>query len=394
MRDTKTEHWLDTRNVPWKYHPAVPLGSFDLVGSLTGQTRLWANQIREDHVTRLALVIELALARSDPAPLPAPICWQRVNMREHPWMISDGHHRLEAYKMVYASRPSVGAKGFTANAWEDATIDVYELLTSSSTVIEIITRTANIALNGIPCDSGEDIDQAIALVDNCGLTIRQAASYCLIKEDALAKHLRTREVSRSLASQGMKHKDEQLGMGMMLLLHTIKLDIVRTHMAAAIIKYRPTLQMAKDVIDEVNGRATEKEIIRSIDNVCRRSDWEERLTGCADNGKRPRRPPRELMFGALRGLIRVISPHRSLYEMQVRSDRDHKELGRLWGGAKSMMTELLNRAKEDAKGKGTWNAVGGENGGEGTPRCGVGVAARSSGRSSKKSSRSRDRAPA
>lgn len=173
--DTRVEQWLNRHGVSFHVEYAVPLGQFDW-------PRCQANQARPE------LLDETFWYRYFSDALDGMITPPLVVYRDDNGKLVniDGNHRLKG--LIEA---------------ESTDVDVYVVDTSDDRLIQLLTRVANVQLNGKEVNDAENLENAKYLHRSCGYTLEKAADECKIKPDRLQAHLQADAARERLIQSGV-----------------------------------------------------------------------------------------------------------------------------------------------------------------------------------------------
>lgn len=297
---------MDREGVEWVYREAVPLTHFDLEASRFNMGRLEGVPTEgKSRGIRESLAESYALAMLDGAHFPAVIAHERGGR----YILISGNHRLRAAELA-----------------EVDAFDTYIALATDIAVIERLTRTANLALEGDRGTEEEGVRQAKFLVDVHHYAIKDAAAAVRLPLDRVERHLRAIKATDRLRGD-LASRATGLPQTNLLALNTI--ENAPAFEAAVRLASRANLATAtvQELAREVRARPDEKSQLRVVEEMAQRPDIKRRTAATRGGTARPRPEYSSEFFATAARLTNLLRLHPSLRHLGI---TDPAEITRAW----------------------------------------------------------------
>ncbi len=251
------------------------------------------------------------------------------------YVILSGNQRCEAIRRMIAN----------GDLPKSVDIEVYLIDTQDRTLIEVIARTANMA-HGEGDTKEERMAQAMYFVRGLGLTIKDAAKFCMVSETNVSHRIRAEDQRKVLASAGIDTR--MIAASSLEPLARLDFDeAVKVKVGSLIAQHQPPAerirQIAQKLTKATSGQQRNqaiKEFERELSEAAHESNGRSKNgNGHADRSRIPNRPRRDKFFSFATRLVNFLecendgSAISQLDQMQITTkqdtDRANDLIGRL-----------------------------------------------------------------
>ena len=327
--DLKAESDFRAMGMPFAKR-SIRLSQIDLVESSRNGARLGDTIIDE-------LVKDYAQGMVNGDTFPSPVVYKSKSG----YVLTSGNQRCHAIKYL------VDAKEVA----KDPMVEVYELETTETMLLEAIARAANVS-HGSRTTKAERLTHAVFMVKRYGMRVADVAILYMVSQTAVRAQVRAEEVRKELG----KHDIDVSAVGNVGLEKLCRLSKhtrAFAQVGALIAQHNPTIEKITQIVNRVDKARSDSGRIKIVKEV--ELDLSSEAKSYAGKKtkktapKLPTRPRRDKVISTLSKLSDFLDygndggSFQALDELQVVTSPDEDKIRKLWERLKLRMTVLLKR---------------------------------------------------